>query len=85
MTEKKTTSRQTLSGTVVKKSGDKTVSVLASRVVVHPLYGKRRTVTKKYLVHDEKNEAEVGSAVTIISTRPISARKRWAIMGKETK
>ncbi|MAF80760.1 30S ribosomal protein S17 [bacterium] len=85
MSEKKTTKRQTLSGTVIKKSGDKTVSVVISRVVVHPLYGKRRTVTKKYLAHDEKNEVEVGSTVTIAATRPRSARKRWEVVTGEEK
>ena len=79
MSEKKTTKKRTLTGTVVKKSGDKTIAVETSRVVVHPLYGKRRTVTKKYLAHDEKNEAEVGSQVVIEESRPRSSRKRWVV------
>ena len=36
--------RKTRRGTVVKKSGDKTVSVLVERRYAHPVYGKQITV-----------------------------------------
>lgn len=68
-----------LNGTVVKKSGDKTVAVEVKRTIVHPLYQKRQVRTKIYLVHDPKNEAEVGKEVEISESRPISKRKRWQI------
>lgn len=71
---------QTLQGTVVRRSGDKTVAVLVRRVVKHPMYRKRATLTQKYLAHDEKNEAKVGDHVTIKASRPLSARKRWAVV-----
>lgn len=65
--------------TVLRKSGDKTVAVMVSRVVVNAIYQKRRTVTKTYLAHDEENKAVIGSIVTIKQSRPLSARKRWTI------
>lgn len=72
--------KQTLSGTVIKKSGDKTVAVLVVRKRQHPKYGKTVSSSKKYLVHDPKNLVQVGSVITICETRPISARKRWTVV-----
>ncbi len=72
--------RKTRRGTVVKRSGDKTVSVLVERRYAHPIYGKQITVGKKYHVHDEKNEAGVGDVVEIAETRPLSATKRWRLV-----
>ena len=69
-----------IQGVVTRKSGDKTVAVLVTRVEKHPVYEKRQLRNKTYLVHDEKNTAQVGDTVTIRATRPISARKRWAIV-----
>jgi len=67
-------------GQVIRRSGDKTVAVSVSRVVKHPLYQKRQVRTKTYLVHDPNNAAQVGDAVTIRATRPLSAKKRWIIV-----
>lgn len=75
--------KRTLQGTVVKKSGQATVAVLVVRRRKHPKYGKTVTVSKKYLVHDPKNAAEVGSVVMIRETRPLSARKRWVVIYNE--
>ena len=77
--------RKTRRGTVVKKSGDKTLSVLVERRYAHPVYGKQLTDAKKYHVHDEKNEAGVGDVVLIAETRPLSATKRWRIVTPEAK
>ena len=71
--------RKTRRGTVVKKSGDKTVSVLVERRYAHPVYGKQVTAGKKYPTHDERNECGVGDVVLIEETRPLSARKRWRV------
>ena len=71
--------RKTRRGTVVKRSGDKTVSVLVERRYAHPIYGKQITVGKKYPTHDERNEAAPGDFVVIQETRPLSARKRWRV------
>jgi small subunit ribosomal protein S17 len=43
------------------------------------LYRKQYTVTTKFIAHDEKNEAKVGDRVTIIESRPLSARKHFRL------
>lgn len=68
-------------GVVVSRSGNKTVVVLVERRKQHPLYKKVIRQFKKYHVHDEKNEANVGDKVTIVETRPVSKLKRWRITG----
>ena len=36
--------------------------------------------SKKMLVHDEKNEANVGDKVTIVESKPVSKLKRWQLL-----
>ncbi len=74
--------KKKLSGTVVSKSGHKTVSVEIIKQSSHRKYGKKYTHTRKYLVHDENNKAMVGENVTIEECRPISRKKRWTITKK---
>lgn len=69
-----------MQGMVVKKSGDKTVAVAVARVTTLPPYGKKTTITTRYLTHDPNNQAVVGEKVTITATRPLSRRKRWVIV-----
>lgn len=71
--------RKRLEGTVVSDKMDKTVTVLVSRTVRHPLYGKVVSRTKKYMAHDEENACHIGDRVEIIESRPLSRRKRWAV------
>ncbi|MRJ03396.1 MAG: 30S ribosomal protein S17 [Epsilonproteobacteria bacterium] len=71
--------KRELQGKVVKKSGDKTISVLVERKIMHPKYHKIVKRFKKYLVHDERNEANVGDLVRIIECRPISKRKAFRL------
>ncbi len=66
-------------GTVVSDKEDKTVRVEVERLKQHPLYKKRYTVTKKYAVHDEENEAKEGNVVQFQECRPISKTKRWRL------
>jgi small subunit ribosomal protein S17 len=69
----------TKKGTVVKKSGDKTVKVEVHTYRAHPIYKKRFRVTKRFLAHDESNQYNVGDAVVIKQSRPVSKRKSWAV------
>jgi small subunit ribosomal protein S17 len=71
--------KRELQGRVVKKSGDKTISVLVERKIMHPRYHKIVKRFKKYLVHDEKNEANVGDVVRMVECRPISKRKAYRL------
>jgi small subunit ribosomal protein S17 len=72
-------SRKERVGLVVSDRPDKTVTVSVETLVRHPLYKKRLRRSKRFMVHDEGNEARVGDTVRIIETRPISARKRWRL------
>ncbi len=64
-----------LVGTVSSAKGDKTIVVNVRTRKTHPLYRKQYIVSKKFMAHDDKNEAEVGDKVSIVETRPLSARK----------
>lgn len=57
-----------------------TATVKVNRYVKHPKYKKYFVRSKKYLAHDPGNTAKVGDVVTIVATRPISKRKRFAIV-----
>lgn len=72
--------KRILSGKVVKKSGDKTVSVLVTRQTTHPIYKKIIRVSKKYLVHDAENTIAVGENVKIQETKPLSKNKSWEVI-----
>ena len=72
--------KRILSGKVVKKSGDKTVSVLVTRQTTHPIYKKIMRVSKKYLAHDADNTIAVGENVKIQETKPLSKNKSWEII-----
>ena len=71
--------KREIQGKVVKKAGDKTATVLVERKVVHPRYHKIVKRFKKYLVHDEKNETNVGDVITAIECRPLSKRKSFRL------
>ncbi|MCM1128333.1 MAG: 30S ribosomal protein S17 [Oxalobacter formigenes] len=71
--------QRALTGRVVSDKMDKTVSVLIERRVKHPLYGKIVRRSKKYLAHDEANEAKVGDTVEIRESRPFSKNKAWVV------
>jgi len=70
---------KTIIGTVSSNKTDKTIVVTVLTRKTHPLYRKQYTVSKKFMAHDEKNEAQVGDKVAIVETRPISARKRFTL------
>ena len=72
-------SRKERVGLVVSDKPEKTVTVSVETLVRHPLYKKRVRRSKRFMVHDERNEARVGDTVRIIETRPLSARKRWRL------
>ncbi|MGB5262304.1 MAG: 30S ribosomal protein S17 [Lutimonas sp.] len=67
-------------GVVSSAKMEKTVVVSEVRRVKHPLYGKFVLNTKKYYVHDEKNDCNEGDTVRISETRPLSKIKRWRLV-----
>jgi small subunit ribosomal protein S17 len=70
---------KTITGVVASKKTDKTIVVTEHVRLTHPLYRKQYTVTKRFMAHDEKNEAQEGDKVIIVETRPISARKHFRL------
>lgn len=73
------THKREIQGVVVKKSGDKTVSILVTRSVLHPRYHKTVKRFKKYLIHDERNEVNVGDTVIARECRPLSKTKSFRL------
>jgi small subunit ribosomal protein S17 len=66
---------KSITGVVSSDKADKTIVVTVRERKTHPLYRKQYTVSKKFIAHDEKNEAHMGDKVVIVETRPISKRK----------
>ena len=75
--------RRVLQGVVVSDKGDKTITVLVERRVMHPVYKKFIKLSKKYRAHDEGNACQIGDQVRIRKCRPISKSKSWEVVGDE--
>ena len=72
--------RKKFNGVVVSNKLDKTIIVRVDRVRVHPKYKKRYTISRRYKVHDEKNQFKEEDKVTFTECRPISKDKRWRVI-----
>ena len=72
--------KRVLQGVVVSDVADKTIIVRVERRVMHPVYKKFITRSKKYAAHDEANRFKTGETVRIQESRPISKRKRWVVL-----
>lgn len=71
--------RKVFQGVVVSDKMDKTISVEVETKTKHPLYKKLVITHKKYLAHDEKQEARIGDRVEIVETRPLSKNKNFRL------
>jgi small subunit ribosomal protein S17 len=71
-----------LTGKVVSNKMLKTLVVEVERTKEHPKYKRRYKVSKKYKVHNEKGDYQVGDKVLIEECRPISKDKRWKVIKK---
>jgi small subunit ribosomal protein S17 len=78
--ENKTSRSQSFAGVVVKSAMKDTATVRVDRYVKNAKYKKYLVRSKKYLVHDLGNTAQVGDKVTIVATRPISKHKHFKLM-----
>ena len=67
-------------GVVSSNKMTKTITVAVKWKEKHPIYGKFVNKTKKYHVHDEKNDCNIGDTVRIMETRPLSKTKRWRLV-----
>jgi small subunit ribosomal protein S17 len=78
--EQQKSSKKILQGKVVSDKADKTIVVSVERQVSHPLYKKYFKRSKKFMAHDETNDAKTGDIVRIRESRPLSACKRWTLI-----
>ncbi|MDG2396334.1 MAG: 30S ribosomal protein S17 [Flavobacteriaceae bacterium] len=67
-------------GTVISNKMMKSIVVSEVKKVKHPMYGKFVLKTKKYVVHDEKDDCKIGDVVKIMETRPLSKLKCWRLV-----
>lgn len=69
-------------GKVISNKMDKTITVAVIKKISHKKYNKVLSKTKKYYVHDEKNNYSIGDIVKIQEIRPISKNKCWKVIKK---
>jgi len=74
--------KRKLQGVIVSDKMQKTRVIEITRLKKNPRYKKYYKVTRRFKVHDEKNEYKTGDRVLIEETRPISKEKRWKIVEK---
>lgn len=67
-------------GTVVSRSGEKTLKVRYEFLVKHLKYGKYVKRFTTLHTHDEKNEAKKGDIVEVMASRRFSKTKCWRLM-----
>ena len=67
-------------GIVSSNKMDKSITVAVKWKEKHAIYGKFVNKTRKFHVHDEKNECNIGDMVKIMETRPLSKTKRWRLV-----
>ena len=78
-TVKKPGLRKERVGIVVSDCQEKSIIIKVDRKTAHKKYKKVMVKSKKYHVHDEKNEAKIGDIVEVIESRPISKLKNWRL------
>ena len=71
--------RRELIGKVKSNKMDKTIVVMVSRKIPHPVYKKYVNKTKKYYAHDPQNLCGAGDIVLIEESKPLSRLKRWRV------
>ena len=64
-------------GVVVSNKMEKTIVVAVRWKEKHPIYGKFVNKTRKFHVHDEKNEAGIGDTVRIMETRALAFNSNY--------
>jgi len=71
--------RKTRVGMVISNKMEKTIVVEHIARVPHPKFNKIVKRSKKYYVHDETSQAQIGDRVRIVETRPLSKLKCWTL------
>lgn len=71
--------KKRLFGVVISNKMQKTLVVRVTRLVAHPIYKKRVTISKNYKTHYDGGEYKIGDKVTIEETKPKSKDKKWKV------
>lgn len=72
--------RKIRDGVVVSDKMEKTIVVAVQSNIRHRLYKKTIRRQKKYMAHDEQEQAKLGDRVRIAEAAPTSKRKRWQLV-----
>jgi len=72
--------KKVLQGVIVSDKMEKTAVALVQRTVQHPLYKRTVKSSKKYKIHDEQNQCQIGDQVRLIECKPISKDKCWRLL-----
>ena len=72
--------KRILTGKVTSDKADKTITVLVERKIMHPMYKKFVTKSKKFAAHDIEKKFKVGDIVNIRECAPISKNKRFEVI-----
>ena len=72
--------KRTLQGIVVSNKADKTVTVRVERRIMHPVYKKFITKSKRFAAHDSENRCKEGDSVRIRECAPISKSKTFEVV-----
>jgi small subunit ribosomal protein S17 len=72
--------KRILIGKVTSNKADKTITVIVERRIMHPMYKKFVTKSKKIAAHDSENKFKEGDTVSIRECAPISKNKRFEVI-----
>ena len=72
--------KRILIGKVTSHKADKTITVVVERRIMHPMYKKFVTKSKKFAAHDSENKFKEGDKVSIRECAPISKNKRFEVI-----
>ena len=72
--------KRILTGKVTSNKSNKTITVLVERKIMHPMYKKFVTKSKKVAAHDSQSKFNVGDVVSIQECAPISKNKRFEVL-----
>lgn len=64
-------------GEVISNKMKKTVVVKTEKKIRHQLYKKFIKKSKKFYVHDENNELNIGDLISFVECAPLSKTKNW--------
>ena len=72
--------KRILTGKVTSNKANKTITVLVERKIMHPMYKKFVTKSKKIKAHDKDNKFKIGDSVEIMESVPFSKTKKFEVI-----